>query len=801
MSDRSLYVRYGYNDLRKNRGVNAVLLVVLVLSAFLMATGAMVMERLVGSVDALFAEAKPPHFLQMHAGEYDTDELDAFAAEHPEIESWLIEDMLGFDGAAISWQRPRTGESGDLSASLIDNLFVTQNDDFDFLIGTDGTIPVPSVGEAYVPVAYQNDFDLAVGDEITIRTDSGNQTFGVQGFVRDAQMASSLSSATRFLVSEADFAELTGAGGGASEIIVEYRLTDTSLISKFQTAYDSNDDLPRNGQAVTYSMIRLINAFSDGLVAVALVFVSGLLMAIALLSLRFVIRGTLEDEVREIGVMKAIGLPNKTITSLYLSKYRVMTLLGCLIGGVLAVGAASWLTRNVQVNYAAAPKRLATFLVPVAALLVVYVTVIGMCRGVLRAVRRVEVVSALVQGSTLDEKQTARRAKRQSRRARHTDLSSAGRGNLNRGLALLDLRSDIGQWILIPVVFFLAAVLVIVPTNLLTTFESPRFVTYLGAPESDLRADIHFSGDVDTEYRQVLRGMAADERITEVRGFANILYQTEGEEGWETLRIEVGDYSDGTVEFIEGGTPAVGEIALSALNAEEYQLSAGDEMPIRQSSDDMVENVVVSGVYQDVTSGGQTAKMQGEVTSDAVGYVIYANVIDSADATAVAQEYSDSYPTATVIPMKEYVQQTLSYVTDAFRSAAILAGVFGIGVALLITSLFLKLRLTRERSNMGVLTAIGFSAQEISAQVKLKVLLTVIAGTVAGVVGASTVGEWLVGTVISLAGLGLVDLDFIPNPWLVYLAYPSILIVAGYLSAVALTARLRVADKSAWLKG
>ncbi|MEO6867644.1 MAG: FtsX-like permease family protein, partial [Gaiellales bacterium] len=131
----------------------------------------------------------------------------------------------------------------------------------------------------------------------------------------------------------------------------------------------------------------------------------------------------------------------------------------------------------------------------------------------------------------------------------------------------------------------------------------------------------------------------------------------------------------------------------------------------------------------------------------------------------------------------------------------ILAGIFGVGVVLLITSLFLKLRLTRERSRIGVLTAIGFSSREISSQVRFKVLLSVVLGTVAGVIGAATVGEWFIGSAISLTGLGIVNLSFISNPWLVYLAFPAILIAAGYVSAVALTSRLRVADKSTWLRG
>jgi putative ABC transport system permease protein len=795
----SLYSRYAYNDLIKNKGINIALLVVLILSAFMMATGAMVMERMFGSINQLFDQAQPPHFLQMHKGDYDPHELDRFASEHPEIETRLIEEMLGFDSAAIAWRRPATDESGDLAESLIDNLFVTQNREFDFLIDETSAIPHPSQGEVYVPVAYKQQFDLHAGDEFQVRTDNGILGLHIAGFVRDSQMASSLSSGTRFLVSEADFRELARAGGGVPEIIAEYRLTDSSLASDFQRAYEADEALPKNGPAVTYQQIRIINAFSDGLVAVALIFVSFLLITIALLNARFVIRGTLQDQVREIGAMKAIGLPDKAIARLYLAKYSLMTALACLIGGGLAVIATNELTQSVQVNYAEAPPTVATFLVPVLALALVYLIVIAICRRVLGAVRKIDVVNALVHGSTLDERQTARRAKRQARRVRRTSLGSYRGGGINGRLALLDLRAEGRQWVLIPIVFFLVAVVITLPMNLLTTFESPRFVTYLGAPESDVRADLQFQDDIDPLRHDVLSSMRDDGRLTDVRAYANVLYETQGEEGREILRVEVGDYSDGTVEFMAGAPPGPGQIALSVLNADKYAVSTGDELTIRRG--DESTTVVVSGIYQDVTNGGLTAKMQGEVTTGAVGYVIYANALDGADAAAVAADYNERFPGASVIPMREYVQQTLSYVTSAFLSAAVLALVFGIGVAVLITSLFLKLRLTSDRRKMGTLSAIGFSTVELIAQVKVKTLLAVTVGTLLGLLFAATAGESLVGFFISLAGLGIANLTFIPNVLLVYVAYPAILVAAGYLGATLLTAGLRRTDKSSWIKG
>ena len=605
----SLYRKYAFNDLVRNKAINATLLVILVLSAFMMATGSMVMERLVGSVNQLFAEAKPPHFLQMHKGDYDPEALERFAASRTDIEAWQVLEMVGFDSAALAWTRPVTEESGSMAESLIDNLFVTQNLEFDFLLDESGAVASPDPGEVYAPVAYQQQFGLTAGDVLSVRSDDGIHDLRIRGFVRDAQMASSLSSSTRFLVSEKDFTALSGAGGGSPEIIVEYLLTDEAGIASLQRDYEATDDLPRNGQAVTFQMIRMVNAISDGLVAVALVFASLLLVAIALLNVRFVIQGTLEDEVHEIGVMKAVGLPDKAITSLYLVKYSAMTLLACVVGGLLAIVATGLLTQSIQVNYAEAPMGPATVLVPVLALLAVYVFVIVICRRVLGRVRRIQVVGALVHGSTLSERKTARHAKRQATRARRTHLSAYAGTNINRRLAWLDLRAEAGQWVLIPILLFLSAVLIVLPLNVLTTFESPRFVTYMGAPQSDLRVDLQFSSDVDELRSQVQSQMAGDDRLLDVVVFGNVLYEVEGPEGWESLRVELGDQAGADLEFVSGSRPAPGEIALSSLNAKKLEVPVDGYVQLRRNGQET--RARVSGIYQDVTSGGYTAKMLG----------------------------------------------------------------------------------------------------------------------------------------------------------------------------------------------
>lgn len=871
--------RYILKDLQQNKAVNVALAVVLVLSAFLMAAGAMVIERVSGSVNELFAQAKPPHFLQMHAGDYNVQALEEFAATHPEIEAWQVHRMVGFDGAAITWERPGTNDSGELSRTLIDNLFVTQNPEFDLLLDSDGAAPVPQPGQVYIPVAYQQQFGLQPGDQLSIATDDGEHLLRVQGTVRDAQMASSMSSATRFLVSDQDFQELTGAGGGAAEIIVEYRLTDQALVNDLQRAYEADAALPMNGQAVTYPMIRMINTISDGLVAMVLVLISAVLILIVLLNLRFVIRGSIEDDVRQIGALKAIGISHREISGLYLGKYRVMSLAACLIGGAAAVAASAYLTRGVAANYALAQVTPVTVLAPLVALTVVYLVVMGLVRAVLGRIKRVDVVTALVHGSILTPTQTARRARQQARVAHGTNLAAYRWGNLNTRLAWLDLMAERRRWALIPVVFFLTALVITVPANLLSTIQDPRFITYMGAPQADLRIDLQFGENLDDTRSRVLSDLEDDPRVEEVRAYSNVRYETlidtesaiEGEQ-WETLRVEVGDYSQDSVAFASGGAPGPGEIALSTLNAQELGVQPGDTIPIRHGTggvnhddssadagadgdaaadgdagadsgnqSDDVEHVRVSGVYQDVTGGGYTAKMQGSVTSGADSYVIYTNLgagtdtgmdagTDSGtgigtgtglgtgigsearrgeseaeagatgqDAAAVAEDYNTRFDVE-ARPMAEYVHQTLAYLTDAMRTAAAVALILGLAVAGLITTLFLKLRLTRDRQKIGILTAVGFSFREISAQVLLKTLVAVGLGVATGCIVANTAGAAVVGGVLSLAGTGLSGLSLLINPVVAYLIYPVSLTAAGCAGSVILLAGLYRQDKTAWMK-
>jgi putative ABC transport system permease protein len=503
--------------------------------------------------------------------------------------------------------------------------------------------------------------------------------------------------------------------------------------------------------------------------------------------------------------MKAIGLPHSTIANLYLAKYFILMLVACVAGGTLATLAAVPLTRSIATNYAAAPIRPTTFFVPLIALTLLFCLVLVICRALLSKINRIEVVNAMVHGSTLS---TSRQIRANRRRAHRMSRSVFSRGSLsshiNYRLALVDLRRELRRWLLLPLVFLLATVLMTLPTNLLTTLTSPQFATYMGGVDCDIRFDLQFSDDIDQVRTKLLEALEQDARITTVHQYAEQLVEIDGLAGPERLRVAVGDYSGETVAFTEGHPPRAGEIAFSVLNAEKYHLDVGDQLTVNEST--QKRNLVISGIYQDITSGGYTAKMQGIPAAGASRYVLYAdtrrdsNVSSSTHPKLVAQAYQTQFPSVSIVPMQEYVGQTLSHLTSALSNAAVIAVVFALGVSSLITFFYLGLQLSRDRQRLGVLAALGFSNQELDTQMRVKALIAVFSGVLLGLATTVTLGQALVGSAFALTGLGISDLAFSPSLGLVFLLYPLLLIAVGFLSTLAVGTGLRRSNPIGWVR-
>ena len=86
------------------------------------------------------------------------------------------------------------------------------------------------------------------------------------------------------------------------------------------------------------------------ILAALLILVGICMILIALLVLRFTLLFTMEEEYREIGIMKAIGLRDKAIRRLYLVKYTFLVSSGAFLGLLISVPISCIMVARVSVN-------------------------------------------------------------------------------------------------------------------------------------------------------------------------------------------------------------------------------------------------------------------------------------------------------------------------------------------------------------------------------------------------------------------------------------------------------------------
>ena len=170
------------------------------------------------------------------------------------------------------WEPAKDSEA----ASIMDISFVTQNEDFDYLLDLDNHIIQLAPGEIAVPVYYIQERDLAVGDQVRVNTDTGETVFTIATFSRDSQMNPAIASSKRFLVHEQDVCQPERTRSLKPSIWLNscWLITAKSAHSPLPIRHRI---CPRPGPAIDQGLFRLMNTLSDGLVAGVVILMSLLL--------------------------------------------------------------------------------------------------------------------------------------------------------------------------------------------------------------------------------------------------------------------------------------------------------------------------------------------------------------------------------------------------------------------------------------------------------------------------------------------------------------------------------------------
>jgi putative ABC transport system permease protein len=748
-------------DISRNKAVTATLFVFILLAAMLVSISVNIILTLFGSMDSLFTEAKVPHYMQMHSGEINQSEIDDFSQNNPLVKSQQTVTMLNIRGANITFGGNEKSEAD----SIFENAFVTQNMSFDFLLDMKSNVIQVNDGEIAVPIYHMQEYNLHIGDTVRVAGSSFDMEFVITDFVRDAQMNPSVVTSKRFVVSDGDW-ELMRENIGEPEYLIEFLLYDVDKMSEFEAMYQASD-LPQKDTAITYPLFRLLSSLTDGILAAVIVLISVLLVAIATLCLRFTLTATIEEDYREIGVMKAIGINGRDIRRLYMIKYVTMAAAASLFGFLASFFVGGLFTANIALYMGIAPKTAWDGILPALGAVLVFLAVALFCRIVLRKFRKISAVEALRSGRMGSGKKLASGFR----------LSRSNFKNVNIFLGMKAVFGRFGVYGVLCVIFVICAFLMTVPLNLLNTMESPEFISYMGAGRSDIRLDVFIrqGADASTDYATIREYLENDSDVKKYAVLTTAAYKVKNSEGnYENIKVESGDFSMFPLEYLEGAAPMrENEIALSSMNAREFGKSIGDILTL--FIDDNARALTVCGIYQDVTNGGKTAKgLLPYSDENVLWHMVNIDIADDISIPQKTAEYSRAFPFVKVTDMEDYVSQTLGGLIDQLSLASVFAFVLAMAISALITAMFFKMLIVKDASGIAVMRGLGLSVRSIRTQYVTRAAVVLFIGIIAGSVAGVTLGQGLGGMLIT----GISSMRFVINPLMSFAVCPLALAAA-----------------------
>ncbi|WP_427050544.1 ABC transporter permease [Paenibacillus sp. TC-CSREp1] len=740
----------------RKKGITAALFIFVLLAALLVSSGSRMIMELTSSIQYLFSESKTPHFVQMHSGELDQAKVNQWAEGNALVEQHQIVEMVNIDGANLY-----LGAESEKN-TVMDIDLVTQNQQFDYLLNLNSEIIQVLDGEIAVPVYYLQQNQLKIGDKVRIDNGAFERAYTIVDFVRDAQMNPSVVHSKRFIVSPNDWQELK-QGVGEMEYLIEFRLNDPSKTSEFTQAYQ-NAGLPNAGPVVTYGLFQVLNAMTDGIIAAVIILVSLVLILIAMLCIRFTMLATIEEDYREISVMKAIGIAEKDIKRLYLVKYVFMAGVASVLGYVASLGVNKLFVSNIMLYMGKAPATLLHFAVPLLAAAVIFTMVVLFCRAVLRRFRSISAVEALRTGSLGDTQIIRNRL----------SLSRNRWSSVPVFLGLKEVMQRVKMFRLLLFVFIVSSFIMIVPINFLNTLQAPSFISYMGVGQSDIRIDLRHTDDIEQRYANLINQIKNDGDVKAYSPLVTSQFKIRNAEGsYDNLSVESGDFSIFPLSYLSGNAPATDrQIALSDANSSELKLKTGDQLTLQVDGKDQV--MTVSGIYQDVTNGGKTAKALLPYNKDSVlWYVVSLDLKDRSLMAAKVAAYEKDFSPARVTDLQGYLHQTLGGTIQQLKLVTTLALAIGVFISILITSLFLQMLVAKDNNDIAVLRSLGFALSKIKLKYVVMSLAILIVGVAVGTILSNTLGPKLVSGIMS--SFGASNIVFVIDPVQAYVLCPLLL--------------------------
>jgi putative ABC transport system permease protein len=637
-------------------------------------------------------------------------------------------------------------------------------------------------GEIAITFREARNHDIELGDILYIQIGEKIYTFEVTQFAKDMMFF------PRVFISDDDFNQIVE--DMESEVLYTYAINVDDLDS-FTRALNEGMFLNLGTQL---NAAMFMSTFTvDLMMMVVLILVSICLIAISFVVLRFAIVFTLQEDYKEIGIMKAIGIKAKDIKIIYLVKYLFLACFGTGFGFILSFPFGDWLISGLSEKIAF-PEADSMVLLRFLSVLFIILLILTFCYMSTRKLNKFTAMQAIRSGETGERLQRKKFIRLSRMKSMPTVIY----------LALNDILSNMKSYVILLVVFTLGFLLVIIPFNISSTLVPEKLAELIHLPLTDVYFDYvgfetePFGGTVndlkdefalmEDFYREHEVELELEAQIIFGGG---ILYTDSLYDGVFSNHITQMVSRDIEEEFqvLRGTAPVFSnEIALTELLMEELGIDIGDEVNLALG--DKRHQFVVTGSYQTLAGFGLGAHLSQQViVQDEVRFgvfIVQGNFVDRDNIEGQIQQLKDIGEESSLIPLEDFIDETIMDVSiiDTVRQLILVVVLLVNGLVIVLMSVSFMMR---DLKQMALIKSLGFRNQAVKLWQGLRICFIMMISLGLGMLLVPGVN---ILATIPFAIMGTPEIALNVDVIHVYVFYPTIFLVVTGIVLIVATLRI-----------
>lgn len=780
-------------DLKRKKTMNFILLLFIILATMFLASSANNLVSVMGAVEHFMEISKVPDFFAIGLTDGGEDIVQDFIEENEQVTESAID--IGFDITNKQITIVKCQNEPEKTKYEKTNTLILQKlpENFMKIFPMEGENVSLKSGEIAFPKLEADANNLQVGDKVRVKVGEVEQEYKIAMIVKDAVFGTSYMGMKRLFISEEDFAKYDEQ---ENLVYVNTYNVNCKDLDTFKEAFN------KEWRECNFNLISVVDGDTvemcyvmDMLMAGILIIVSVCLILIAFMVLRFTIVFTLQEDYKEIGIMKAIGIKDRGIKGLYLVKYLAISVLGAIVGLVCSFPFGDMLLKSAIVNIKVEKAEQNFFINVICAVFIVGIVLL-FCYSSTNSLKKFSAMDAIRNGSN------GERFKAKN----HLKLWKRKRMKPYFYLAANDILSSMKRFGILAVTFCLGTMLILLPLSAANTLKDDNIVNLFSLSRSDVYIDngrleeyiaekdesmlIEALAEMDEE---LLKNGISAKTGADI-GYVIPCYAENPEESYSYYVLQAVGSWERHYTLIEGKEPELeNEVIITEITAEEMGVDIGDSIYFEMDGE--AKEFIITGTFQSMMNMGQgfrvsrSAKLSAEYMAGIICMQAEAEELEPEEAY---EKIKEVFPDYKILNTREFLSKMIGGIVEQIDVMMLCIVVIVLIINSLITVLMMKTIMTKERGDIALLKSVGFSNRSVKAWQVARILIVLVVAILAGTVLSKLLAPYTMGPIFAMMGANKIELVF--HPLEAYVLYPALLLVVTGVSAVLCAGGVKKVD-------